>query len=201
MSFFYILAKVRNIIGIVKTTMKHTSDSIQQVAELGQHAFTLFLEMFDNEEVQPYLFAMCIELCVQLQHLLEHCDSLRIDLNTTQINAQQSELLNKMLKNILYKMSRRKHSTGPVVEDHYQSECALGFIHEYITKEVALQLGMEVQPAETQDKQLFMPQGQECKLCLIDLKDDANAHDFICKHPLLEDVKQMGATGARRPRF
>jgi hypothetical protein len=34
------------------------------------------------------------------------------DLNTTSINAQQSELLNKILKRILKTMSRHQHVTG-----------------------------------------------------------------------------------------
>ena len=74
---------------------------------------------------------------------------------------------------------------------------ALGFIHEYITKEVALQLGMVVEPAESKDQQLFMPKEHECSFCFINLEHDPSAHDFICKHPLLTDIKEMARTGRK----
>jgi hypothetical protein len=125
------------------------------------------------------------------------------DLDTTSINAQQSELLNKLFKSILKTMSRHQHVTGADAE-HFQSECALGFIHEYITKELALEMDMvteaELDLNDRSDRQAYLPEEDQCAFCGGDL-EERKCTSNICLHPLLPAIKSTGETGIKHPQL
>ena len=82
MTLLHVSWRLRDIIGILSTTRKHTMSSVQQVANLGKSCFALWRLVFSGEEVQPYLFAMCYDVPVQLKHLLELCAARGMDLDT-----------------------------------------------------------------------------------------------------------------------
>ena len=91
MTLVQILWKLRDIISIVASTRKHSEATVEKIAVLGKECFALWKLVFTGEETQPYLYAVCYEVPIQLHQMLRFCNSKGIDLDTTAMNAQQSE--------------------------------------------------------------------------------------------------------------
>ena len=68
--------------------------------------------MFTGEEEPPYVHALCYEAPIQLYQMKKMCDAKGIDLDTTGMHGQQSELLNKVMKELIHTMSSLEHVTG-----------------------------------------------------------------------------------------
>jgi hypothetical protein len=193
-----IFVKVRDIIGSVMTTTKHNEQTVQKIADLGKEALNLHLLVFTGDDVLPYLACLCLDLPVQLKFILQACNERNIDFDSSSINAQQMELCNKVCKLLVHTLSNHKHITGEEKEQekHYQSETFRVFLYEYIVKVLARKLGFEkTLPAMRSDKQKVLPEGNECKLCGLDLEQDPTVHDFFCQHPLLEPLLATAREG------
>ena len=159
MTLLHVSWRLRDIIGILSTTRKHTMSSVQQVANLGKSCFALWRLVFSGEEVQPYLFAMCYDVPVQLKRLLELCAH-GMDLDTSSMSAQQSELANKVMKELIHNLSSHVHMNGEErdMAQHLSSECFRGFLHEFVTKELAFL--MDMVPASTFSRKDTSSNGQ-----------------------------------------
>ena len=194
---FVVMCFLRDIIGQVATTSSHSDVTIGRIAELGKEAFSLYHLIYPGAEILPYKVALCMDLPIQLTLLLLYCKN-KASMDTTDMSCCQSELLNKLLKSLVRSLSSHEHVTG-VEEDitkHTKSECFRAFIHEYVVKEKSIEVGMlklmsvddEEAKSKRTDTQAILPGSDDCKLCGIEVSIDNTAHDFICKHPLMEDL-------------
>lgn len=95
---------------------------MKQIAELGREVFGIHVLMFGSDDLQPDLFALCYDLPVQLQQLLEFCSLKNVPLDNTSVNAQQGELVNRVLKIIIETMSAHKHVTNYEKDDQTPTE-------------------------------------------------------------------------------
>ena len=78
---------------------------------------------------------------------------------------------------------------------HLSSECFRGFLHEFVTKELAFL--MDMVPASTFSRKDTSSNGQcvkpgdgDCATCGVDISEDASAHAFVHEHPLFADVEK-----------
>jgi hypothetical protein len=80
---------------------------------------------------------------VQLKQLLGHCTAAGVPLDTTTLHAQQGELVNQTLKELLFTMSGHQHVASDELDDekHLHFDCMLAFTDELISKEWAVELG------------------------------------------------------------
>ncbi len=200
-----IFVKVRDVIGLVMTTDKHSMDTIQHIATLGKEALNVHLLVFTGDDVLPYLAALCLDLPVQLLIIFQACEEKGLDFDTSAINAQQMELCNKVCKSLVQHLSNHSHVTGEEAdrEKHFQSETFLIFVFEYVVKVLARKLNFE-KPSQSlknadNHKQRILPEGTECKVCGLDLEEDSTVHDFFCKHPLLEPLLATARDGKMHP--
>ena len=121
------------------------------------------------------------------------------------MNAQQSELLNKVMKQLVHNLSSHVHVNGEErdMRQHYASECFRALLHEFITKELAFELGMvhkstfNAKDTSVQG-QSVAPSGVDCSVCGVDLKETKAEHDHIHNHPLFQDVMDTGTSCTRQ---
>jgi hypothetical protein len=145
------------------------------------------MSIFTAKRVQPYMFAISIELPMQLELYHDECVRLEVPTDTTGLNAQCSEHVNKVLKQIERTISNHvsltaEHSAD--VQKHYQGRCFRPFTHEYITKELAIKHKLltkaGIRHKNADNHILPKTENNECGCCGLDLADPQ--HELICKH-------------------
>ena len=204
-----IMFSMRDIIGTLATTHAHTADTLRTIADAARDCFSLQKAVYEEEEVQPYIVSMCVDVPVQLKLLKDYCDSIGDDLDTSDMSAHQLELVNKVCKSVMHKVSSHKHITGEEKDatKHVMSVCFRPFLHQWVTKHMAFVTGMlnlkwyaaEKKRAARNDTQRILPEGDdECSFCGIYIHRRPSAvHGFICEHPLIQDLLEMRKTGQR----
>ncbi|GAB5361048.1 hypothetical protein AAMO2058_000681300 [Amorphochlora amoebiformis] len=96
---------IRDIIGRVMV-----ENDWKPSAETGRRWMNLVLAVFGKERVQPYVFAIFIELPIQLKLHQARCRKPGIRADTTALNAQNSEHVDKILKEIDHTQSAHVRS-------------------------------------------------------------------------------------------
>ena len=136
---------VRDILGIVKTTKNHTNATIKALFDTGAAGFNLYLSIFPIvQECQAYLYATLIELSAQVKQYFDLCVEQGIQCDTSSLNAECSEHINSILKQLELHLSNhvRRDGRDGGIENHLDSRCFRPFVHEYVTKQLSLELGM-----------------------------------------------------------
>lgn len=62
-----VMFRLRNIIGTLATTTAHTDETLQCIGSAAQEALTLQTTVYERDEVQPYVVAMCVDVPVQVR--------------------------------------------------------------------------------------------------------------------------------------
>ena len=128
---------VRDILGIVKTTKNHTNATIKALFDTGAAGFNLYLSIFPIvQECQAYIYATLIELPVQVKQYFDICVEQGVECDTSSLNAECSE--HEAIRAHLSNHVRRDGR----IENHLDSRCFRPFVHEYVTKQLSLELGM-----------------------------------------------------------
>ena len=106
---------------------------------------------------------------------VETCTKTGRPCDTSSLNAECSEHFNAVLKAIGLKQSNHKKRTGKDgarnIENQLDARCLQPFIHEEVTKPLALRLSMttnaEVKYANKlhERRNVNIPEGQECRIC------------------------------------
>ncbi|GAB5354668.1 hypothetical protein AAMO2058_000138700 [Amorphochlora amoebiformis] len=162
---------IRDIIGRVMVENDWKPSDVAKITETGRRCMNLVLAVFGKERVQPYVFA--IELPIQLKLHLARCRKLGNRADTTALNAQNSEHVNKILKEIEHTQSAHVRVVGSdslEVKDHTESRVFAVFLHEYITKTQALLLDLytnsELKMFNMADNRI-LPAANDCSVCAL----------------------------------
>jgi hypothetical protein len=194
---------VRNIIGTFMTTSAWTGDAIEKMFDCGRQGFGLYVLVFGTENMQPYFFAITVELPLQLQLFHDSCRSAGVSTDTTALNAQLSEHVNKMLKTIEKLISTHWTVTAENsidISKHFQSRYFIPFLREYVTKNVALRLHMQT-PDDISSKthnnkaNHVLPADGACSFC----GQRGDDHRQICEHKWAAALKQTIRDCKRHP--
>ncbi|GAB5366155.1 hypothetical protein AAMO2058_001120500 [Amorphochlora amoebiformis] len=194
-----ICCSIRDIIGRVMITSDWKSTDVTAIARMGRRCMNLVLAIFGKNRVQPYVYAMLIELPVQLKLYQSRCQDLGIPADTTALNAQNSEHVNKIMKDIEHSMSSHNKVVAhdsPDVGDHTESRMFLIFLHEHITKRKAFThdlLTYKLLRTCNTDANHILPDQKVCNVC--GHARESATHKSICEHvwmPELEAIMESG---------
>ncbi|GAB5373406.1 hypothetical protein AAMO2058_001748700 [Amorphochlora amoebiformis] len=175
------------------------STDVTAIARMGRRCMNLVLAIFGKNRVQPYVYAMLIELPVQLKLYQSRCQDLGIPADTTALNAQNSEHVNKIMKDIEHSMSSHNKVVAhdsPDVGDHTESRMFLVFLHEHITKRKAFThdlLTYKLLRTCNTDANHILPDQKVCNVC--GHARESATHKSICEHvwmPELEAIMESG---------
>ena len=192
---------VRDVIGNVMSTKNWSDNAVKELGRTGRQCFNLNLAVFGHKRLQPHLFALCMELPLQVKLHFKFCKANNVTCDTTPLNAQDSEHINKTMKEMERLISAHVHVTGEdsmETRDHLKSRCALSFIHECVTKELALvhdllSPGEVRQPKKKRKENCVLPEEGKCEMC--GCCDESDTHRLVCEHEWMESLKVMLETG------
>ncbi|GAB5353554.1 hypothetical protein AAMO2058_000045400 [Amorphochlora amoebiformis] len=127
------------------------------------------------------------------------CQDLGIPADTTALNAQNSEHVNKIMKDIEHSMSSHNKVVAhdsPDVGDHTESRMFLVFLHEHMTKRKAFThdlLTYKLLRTCNTDANHILPDQKVCNVC--GHARESATHKSICEHvwmPELEAIMESG---------
>jgi len=159
----------------------------------------LLLLVFTAKGVQPYLFAICIELPLQIFLFHKHCRTFGIPACTTTRNAQNSEHMNKAIQEIEKKTSSHQHRTAGDSEDiktHVDSRGFRPFVCEYV-KGTCTAIRLANQRGNNrcwrEGMQPNLPDENNCPVCGHAAASDVHAN--TCGHAWMVDIKKVMEEG------
>ena len=192
-----IMISTRDIIGKVMATHDWSEPDLEELSRIGRQTFNLMLLVFGKLRMQPCVHAILIELPLQIELCVQFCKSNKLKADTSALNAQCSEHVNKVLKDLEHKISfhvRKTHGDSDDVNSHTESRCFLPFTCEHFTKEVALLMDLRTEKEMLESRKTEMnnilPEGGDvCKRC--GAHTSSGAHRLVCNHGWMTIIHKM----------
>ena len=158
----------RNILYSVISTHEHSDITVKTLSEQGMMLSNLHLEILGSENMQPYLYAIAVELPRQIAELEKLCRAmLGYGLDTTTLSAQDSEHINKVCKEIEQCMSDHKtiKSGSTNIEDYFRDRCFRVFTYETVVKDWAVREKITKHEAVLTRASKILKENDGCEWC------------------------------------
>lgn len=198
-----IYRRLRWLIGTVAATKVWTKELVLLASRTGAEAVRIFYANFPGKPMQDYMYRLCIDMPRMLSILFHHCSSIGIPCDTSDMSCQVSEHLNKMLKKVRktktshYKVGGKNKS----VHAHRKSRMFASFLHQHISKRLALRLGyINFENAESEHESNRLHVMHDAKLHECGFAEMSTNCQRICQHSWKAVIDEQGVTGKAGPK-
>lgn len=189
---------IGEMIGRIMTESAWDNVKLAELSQIGRRCMNMLLLVFGGSRVQPYAHAVLLEIPVQIALYLKCYKAWGVPCDTTTLNAQCSEHLNKVLKEVEHSISFHRHVTGADsldVEAHRDSRAFLPFVHEYVTKDLSLRKGLWtrkelIEYAKKKENHVKTDDGT-CMVC----GGMEEIHKKACSHPWMDSLSTLMTEG------